>query len=276
MEDARTLTPADLPELLALCATAGWNQTEADWRRIMCLEPEGCLGLECDGGLVATATAVCYGRELAWIGMVLTHADYRGRGYGSRITTRAVEHARERGVGTVKLDATEMGRPVYLRLGFLNECPIERWSRAPDAGRISSSPPACAPYSPDPELDRAATGADRGALLASLAREEALSVPGEGFAMARAGARSVQIGPCVARTPEAARALLRALTGRHVGATITLDLLPSNPRAVALASELGFAPARTLMRMVLGAGSPPAAFPHDDSLVYAAAGFEYG
>jgi len=70
--------------------------------------------------------------------------------------------------------------------------------------------------------------------------------------------------------------LLGTLAGRHLGATITLDLLPSNPRAAALASELGFAPARRLTRMVLREDESTAEFPHDDSLVYAAAGFEYG
>jgi GNAT superfamily N-acetyltransferase len=278
MEDTRTLVPADLPELLALCSAAGWNQTPADWRRIMALEPEGCLGLEHDGRLVATATTVCYARELAWIGMVLTHADYRGRGFGSRITALAVEHARGCGVRTVKLDATDMGRPVYLRLGFEDECPIERWIRAPDARPIgpTATEPARVSYSPEPALDREAFGADRGALLASLAREEALSDSGQGYALARAGARSLHIGPCVARTPEAARSLLGALARRHEGTAISLDLLPSNAQAVTLASQLGFAPARRLTRMVLRGNDLAAAFRHDDSLVYATAGFEYG
>lgn len=278
MEDTRTLTQADLPALLDLCSAAGWNQTPADWRRIMALEPEGCLGLECGGHLVATATTVCYAGELAWIGMVLAHADYRGRGFGSRITALAVKHARAHGVRTVKLDATDMGRPVYLRLGFVDECPVERWVRAPDAGPIvpSATEPSRVPYSPEPALDREAFGADRGALLASLAREDALSKPGQGYALARPGARSVHVGPCVARSPEVARWLLGALVRRHEGAAVSLDLLPSNPWAVTVASQLGFTPARRLTRMVLRGDDLPAAFSHDDSLVYAAAGFEYG
>ena len=35
------LTAADLPLSLRLCGAAGWNQTEADWRRCLDLQPDG-------------------------------------------------------------------------------------------------------------------------------------------------------------------------------------------------------------------------------------------
>jgi hypothetical protein len=37
----RRLTAADLPAGLALSRQAGWNQTEADWRRCLDLQPDG-------------------------------------------------------------------------------------------------------------------------------------------------------------------------------------------------------------------------------------------
>jgi GNAT superfamily N-acetyltransferase len=278
MEETRTLTPSDIPGLLELCSAAGWNQTEADWLRVMALEPEGCIGVACDGRIVATATAVCYGRDLAWIGMVLTHADHRGRGLGTRTTARAVEHARSRGVRAIKLDATDMGRPVYLRLGFVDECAVERWTRGPESPPLTRARrgPRCEPYRPDPALDRAAFGADRGAVLASLARGPSLSVPGQGFAMARRGARALQLGPCVARSAQAARALLVGLLEREPATNVYWDLLPGNPHAAALAAEIGFTPARKLVRMALRQGGSAPSLEHDDSLVYAGAGFEYG
>ena len=94
--------------------------------------------------------------------------------------------------------------------------------------------------------------------------------------MSRPGANASTFGPCVARSSEAARTLLKWFLARHPGETVFWDLLPDNREAVSLARDFGFAPVRKLVRMVRpGAvsASPPA---RDDSLVYATAGFEYG
>jgi len=54
------------------------------------LAPQTCFGIEQDRRLVSTATLVCYGRRLAWIGMVLTHPEYRGRGFAHALEIHAV------------------------------------------------------------------------------------------------------------------------------------------------------------------------------------------
>src|SRR5215472_12798543 len=127
----RGLTPADIPAGMDLRASAGWNQTEADWRNVLALGPNGCFGIEGDGELRATTTAVCFGRDLAWIGMVLTAPAYRGRGFARQLVEHAVDYLRMQQVYWTKLDATEMGRPLYERLGFRAEGGIERWMRKP-------------------------------------------------------------------------------------------------------------------------------------------------
>ena len=45
----RPLAAADLPLGLRLSQAAGWNQTEADWRRFLDLQPDGCFVAELDG-----------------------------------------------------------------------------------------------------------------------------------------------------------------------------------------------------------------------------------
>jgi GNAT superfamily N-acetyltransferase len=278
MQDGiRTLHPGDVPSLLELCGEAGWNQTEADWLRLFALAPGGCFGSEADGRIVATATAVCYGRDLAWIGMVLTSPAYRGRGLGSRLTAAAVEAAGQSGARSIKLDATDMGRPVYLKLGFLDEAPIERWAaEAPAVAVASRGIGDAAPrFAFDATLDRTAFGADRSALVATLAGEYSRSVPGRGYIAPRSGARAVQLGPCVARDPGTARSLIAWVLASVPGRQVYWDLLPGNRAAADMAAGLGFAPARTLVRMRLGGAAGPDV-PHQDSLVWATAGFEYG
>jgi|SRR5579872_2166131 len=267
----RVLTAADIPGGMRLKETAGWNQTELDWRNVMALAPEGCFGIESDGDLRATATAVAFGQELGWIGMVLTDPAYRGRGFARCLMEHAIGHLQQRGVRRIKLDATDMGRPLYERLGFRAEGGIERW--AWQGGGTPSQ--QVGPLVMDAALDRAAFGADRSALLEVLARIESASVPGAGFAMGRPGSNGAFFGPCVARSADAARRLAGWFLERHSGERVYWDILPANRDAAALARECGFERARELIRMALvGTGLPPLG--NDDGLVFGAAGFEYG
>jgi GNAT superfamily N-acetyltransferase len=111
--EVRSLGPADLADALELSRLAGWNQTEADWRRVLALSPDGCWGFEEGGRMIATATLVRYDCHCAWIGMVLTHPDWRGRGFASRLVGHTLAIARNLGIATIKLDATSQGQGLY-------------------------------------------------------------------------------------------------------------------------------------------------------------------
>jgi len=275
MPGPRTLTGEDLPAIMTLKNAAGWNQTEQDWLNVIRLSRGGCFGIECDGTVVATTTAVCYADRLAWIGMVLTHPDYRGRGFARQLMERALDWVEAKGTAWIKLDATDMGRPLYSRLGFQDECPIERWSRPPG--------PAPAPLDLPPAdlrsiaaLDAEAFGADRSALLQVLAPLGTAAIDDEAYTMGRPGSKATHFGPLVSRSEKAARELLTWYLAAHGAETIYWDLLNSNTRAAALAREFGFTPLRHLVRMARPGRGGVAAFPHDDQLVFAIGGFEYG
>src|SRR5256885_742127 len=81
----RVITEGDLPFAENVCSLAGWNQTPGDWRRFLAMEPAGCFVAEWDGLPAGTATTITYGFDLAWIGMVLVHPDYRRRGIGNAL-----------------------------------------------------------------------------------------------------------------------------------------------------------------------------------------------
>jgi GNAT superfamily N-acetyltransferase len=260
----RLLVPGDLADLLSLSEAAGWNQTPEDWLRVMRLAPGGCFGVELDGRVAATTTQVEYG-ELGWIGMVLTHPDYRRRGLALALMRHALDGARAR---VLRLDATAMGAPLYRQLGFADEHPIERWARAPAA--FGPAPAALAPFrlAEWREADAEAFGADRGALLASLDDGETC---GEGFAFSRPGRLAAYFGPCLALTPAAAESLLASFLARYGTGPTAWDLDPGHPHAPALAAQYGFQPVRALIRMRRGPGSP-----HRPEVIYAPAGFEFG
>src|ERR1039458_3477087 len=267
----RLLRREDRTDLMRLKESAGWNQTAEDWERLLKLEPEGCFGLERDGVLVASATALTYGQDLAWIGMVLTLPEHRGHGYARRLMERAMAFAESRGVARVGLDATDMGFELYRRFSFAPVSIVERWERPGLAGAVA--PAAVSEWEPDPALDRAAFGTDRRRLLENLARQGAATVPGEGYAMGRAGSQAAHFGPCVARSADAARQLLAWFLARHAGAAAHWDILADNHAAARLAEANGFQRTRKLTRMThelrpVEAGNTP-----DRSLVYAIAGF---
>jgi len=231
----RRLTLADVPRAFELSAEAGWNQTREDWSRLLRLAPETCLGI---GAPESTATAVIYGGELAWIGMVLTTAAARGQGNARRLMTRLIETAP---VETLGLDATAAGQPIYEALGFVAEQPVERWLRPPGPAEAVELPGGL----PDLDLDRAAFGADRAEILTG-----ACHVDGHGFALGRPGRVATYFGPAV--TTGDPMPLAKAFVAAHAGEPIFWDLFPANERAVRAAGELGFRPARKLMRMFRG------------------------
>lgn len=256
----RVLGERDIPAALGLCRHAGWNQTAEDWRLLLALWPDGCLGIDCNGELAATTTLAVHCAGLGWVGMVLTHPEHRRRGLARRLVAHALELAERWGVRTLKLDATDQGRPLYAQMGFRDEGPIERW-----AGTIRGCRGGEGPV--DFELDRRAFGVDRSRTLEALAaRNPAIVAPG-GFAMYRQGANAGFLGPVVAVNAETARDLI----GRLPPGDYFWDLLPGNPEAVRLARDFGFEPRRRLARMSRGEDMEG-----DYSLIYAAGGFEIG
>jgi len=264
----RRLTEHDIPACLDLSSQAGWNQTWQDWRRLVRIQPDGCFGIETDGRLVATTTVVCYERDLAWIGMVLTHRDYQRRGYARELLKCALEYTDFRGVRSVKLDATDAGKPLYATLGFVDEHPVERWRRERQALGASTA----AEEGPvELALDRRAFGADRSRLLLALAQEQPAHALGPGYVLQRPGRIARYLGPCVAQTAAVARALISAALAVEPLEPWFWDLLPTNAAAMEIAQDLGFTPARKLVRMFRGERTRG-----DDTLVFGCAGFEVG
>ena len=276
----RTMSADDIPMGLALCRFAGWNQLETDWRRLLALEPDGMFIAEQDDRPCGTAGTTCYDTRTAWIGMVLVHPDLRRRGVGSALMGHCVRHLQGRGIQSIKLDATDDGRPVYMKLGFKDERAVHRYAGVRPQG-LAADPAARAVQAADwpavARIDETAFGADRVRLLHLLASggvsavlPDAGQVRGYGFA--RLGHEAGHLGPVVACDAEAARDVVRALLARLPDGPVFWDVLPDNGEAARLAESLGMSVARRLTRMYYGETMNPG----NVDLVCAAAGFELG
>jgi len=278
--EVRLLGESDIPAALRLKELAQWNQTEADWRRLLLMEPNGCFCATIDGEVVGTTTTTSYGDELAWIGMVLVDPSRRKFGIGTTLMRAAVAYLSDLGVSTIKLDATPAGHSLYERLGFEKESLIERWEGIATASGVTCSTWDAEARNEVLVLDRDAFGADRSKLIELLIQDSCLpplkatAKDGllSGFALARQGSKAVYLGPLVANGADAATKLLDGLLSYVAGQRVYIDLNPDFLEGRKILSERGLVKQRDLFRMSYGkerrAGSSP--------LVFAIAGPETG
>jgi GNAT superfamily N-acetyltransferase len=254
------MTDDDVPMGMRLKHQAGWNQLEADWRRLLALQPDGGFVAELAGAAVGTVVTSRFG-PVAWVAMMLVEQHVRGRGIGRALMVHALNDLDSRGIQSVRLDATPLGRPLYESLGFVVETVFTRFQ-----GIVSPAEQAPNPTSVHfhdvlervCSLDRDVTGTDRGQLLRRLVEEHPRSlqvVANEdgvtGFLMARPGSQARQIGPCIADGETGPRLFAEAHE-RYAGESVFIDIPDGNAPAVDAATAMGLTPGRLLTRMGRG------------------------
>ena len=72
---------------------------------------------EINGYLVSVGHIMICG-QVAWLGNVIVHPSYRGKGLGTEMTQFLVNSIYSHGIQSIYLLATSLGRPVYDKLGF--------------------------------------------------------------------------------------------------------------------------------------------------------------
>lgn len=255
---ARSLADADLEAAMALSAEAGWNQTAEDWRFFLRFGRTLCLTR--NDRPVATAAILPYAPRFAWISMVLVTAAERRQGLARWLLHRCVADVVAAGLVPV-LDATPAGRSVYLGLGFRDAWGMRRLVGRADRGAAAKATITVRPLldSDWPQLialDAEVFGADRTALLQSLARrlpQAALVAERQrriaGFSLGRDGRVMAQLGPIVAADQDTAFALVTAMPSRVPG-PVVLDVPDCHAALEHWLVARGFSAERPLTRMV--------------------------
>jgi GNAT superfamily N-acetyltransferase len=274
----RQLGPADLSRCITLAADRGWAPERAKWSLL--LTASEVFGADApDGhGLAGSVTLTRWGPELAAVGMMLVAARYARRGLGAALMRHLLRAAGED--ATVTLYATDMGRPLYEKLGFTavrgNVSFMGKFRPEPGRGarRAASRgpngrvrPAAEADQPAILAVDRAAFGADRGRILTrlpSFAEQIAVFDPGigvtgtgiTGYAAAwRNGPASTVIGPLVAPDGAAARQLITELAVR-APTPVRLDLDPDRTELPGWAQARGLEPVARTVVMAYGPAAP--------------------
>ncbi len=253
------LAEAELGEADALVRDAGWNQITADWR--IFLELGTVYVVRSETRVIATAATLAYGGAFAWISMVLVAGEFRRRGLARRLLARCLEDLTDRGLVPI-LDATPVGRSVYLPLGFRDAWSYQRLVRAETQPAAAEAPaiivvrpiddadwPALCAY------DAAAFGADRAPVLARLRGRlpaaDLVALRGSriaGFLLGRDGRSANHLGPLVADDEAIARALLaRGLSA--ISGPVYIDLADAKAGLCAWLEAQGFVAQRPFTRM---------------------------
>jgi predicted N-acetyltransferase YhbS len=227
--DDLTLRPFEASHLdgaVALSRQASWPHRREDWALVLRVS-SGVIALS-EGRVVGTAFCTPFGERLAALNMIIVDTEMRGRGIGRRLMQAIMTLAGER---TLRLVATEEGRPLYEKLGFVATGTVVQ-HQGTAIGAVCPSPNAEWAGAGDleaiAELDKAAFGADRGPLLSCLMEEGRAMVLREegravGFAFCRPFGRGLVIGPVVARSLDEARRLVATQIGAHQGEFLRVD-----------------------------------------------------
>lgn len=80
-----------------------------------------------NNGVIVATTMVFVLKEIAGLHFVGTNPDYRGKGFGSKITQYALKYAKDSGCSTAVLQASKLGKPMYEKIGFYSNEDIQHW-----------------------------------------------------------------------------------------------------------------------------------------------------
>lgn len=246
------------------------SETEEEFQGFYAHAPEGCLVAEQDGRLVGMGVATAY-QEVGFLGQIIVAKHSRGMGVGGRMVAALQAHLLGLGVGSIYLDATQAGAPLYERHGFRKLQPSLRFSgtlhgAAWSAMRSMTAADLDQVYA----LDRQFWGADRRfflqrrldlhpALCHVLEREGGIA----GFVMARPRNGRLWVGPWVVR-PDVAEPerMLGALVVPGTSLQAHAGVLSSNVRACDAFARLAWTagdhpPWRMVHGTCMGLGDAP-------------------
>jgi GNAT superfamily N-acetyltransferase len=267
----RTVTQADFPSVVRLLDAAyGPNPTfPARFRAYSSLEPEGWVVVDGTSTPLGVGGFVAFGR-CAYIGLMAVSPDAQRRGIGAAIFEEILTRCEARGCALQLLDASQSGAPLYEKYSFRDHgtslsCTLDPSEVRPaedDAGDVRIDPLDVADAHVAAEIERfdaRGFGAGRAPLVRRAIRELAGRVfaarDREGRLVGYAVGQARSFGPCMALSPEIARALARRTLTLPYEGRVTWLVAAQNRDAVATAEALGGVAGRTWRHMRRGDGA---------------------
>ena len=253
------MTRDDLDFAVALTDSENWGYRRSDFERLISLAPDGCFvarGVLRRVGLITTTRHGDYG---FW-GTLIVMKKHRHRGIGEALITHAIAYLKERGAKTIELNGVFPTVSLYRRFGFQDKYLSLRFVRPPSPCEAQSEQLLTVTTDEIVRFDREHSQIDRSAVLTRFCDDyrDSLFAIGDVQPSAYAFVKprpngSVTIGPLMAKSPDAAIALLKTILSRFYDKTI-LIVVPEmkTPFVQALIAE-GFVYQCPWLRMYWGA-----------------------
>lgn len=259
--DVRQMSSADVKTLLDWAGAEGWNPGKADARIFRAADPEGFIGAYADGEFAAGIAATAYGENYGFIGLYISRADLRGKGYGKSVWNAGMARLSGRTVGLDGVDAqvenyrSKGFQSAYRTLRYVGA--IEAFDRAPGIELTRCSE---VPFSRIASYDLEVFGAQREVFLrewlspphvaiAALGRDGVV-----GYGAVRECSDGYKVGPLFAPRPAIAWEIFQALC-EAVGGYVSIDVPQHQPAFIDLLHANGFQCVFHTTRMY--AGPPP-------------------
>jgi len=254
----RRTRPEDHEQFLGVVARSGLK-TSAPALRFYLEHPEIITYVaEIDGVIVGTGVATPFGRT-GWIGALTVEPALQGRGIGARLLEWGEETLLSRGVRSLILTASVAGRPLYERRGYVAGLEYSAW-QGPGLEQVPPDPGLRPMTSADwpavLELDRQATGEERGALLRTLSGGWVVTDPNGEIAGYHLPA-PFGGGAGIATNADAGLRLLRLIRGLAGANPAVIRLTAANAEGLNYVKEQGFAPFSRPIYMVKGPWPEP-------------------
>jgi GNAT superfamily N-acetyltransferase len=270
MISIRKMMEEDIPAGLRLCRAAGWNQVAGDWKPFFDLDQGDVFVAVKDEVVVGTVSTVRYDNRFAWIGMMLVDPEQRRQRIAASLMEHAINHLS--GLPCIRLDATPMGREVYLHFDFKDEYVLNRMiaekvepgQQVVAAVRRMTAADLSSVFAWDHEV----FGADRHFLLEQywkntgemafvIFEKDALA----GYCFGKKGFTFDSVGLLVAKDATVAKQLVTAIASAKSANQLLIDVPEMHTEFTAWLGSLGFRQQRQLIRMYRGdhrwPGLPP-------------------
>ncbi|PEI05536.1 histone acetyltransferase [Pantoea agglomerans] len=241
----RAMTPDDIETCFTLTQLLKWPHRREDWQLAQQLG-EGTV-IEEQGKLIGSAVLWRWGDHAATVGLVIIDNQQQGRGLGKQLMLAQLEKLPDY---NVRLHATEMGKGLYEKLGFVSCGEIrQHQTRAvttlPEVvipAGLKLRPATTADHGTLMALDQQAHGMHRPALIEHLLRDcqtvllQDAHQQIQGFACLRRFGHGWAIGPVIAADFPMAQALVASLMQSLQGEFLRIDTDAALPMAAWLES----------------------------------------
>ncbi|MGE7693762.1 GNAT family N-acetyltransferase [Lysinibacillus sp. NPDC094177] len=251
----------DIPGLIALSDSVGWDYDEFEIRTVM-MSGKIFGHKNAVGKIVSSAAIITYDTNLASIGMVIVHENYRGLGLGKLATQKCIESVSEQ--TEIMLVATKDGEPLYKKMGFATVDYVHKYLADHYGGalNITSNEHKIEDFNEYDfadvvSLDAAAFGDKRSKFLANRIKQSKHCIVVKdhhgniiGFGLSILGPINLILGPIIATDSKTASLIINILANDHNG-KLRIDVPSGHGEFIKWLEQSGFTEANTPPVMIL-------------------------